>query len=167
MAYELFYAFATTSTTFEVAAFLIWFLLDLTFASVAIMSSVAPHKRRAKATRMVFGVLAGMLVLRVLTALFPDEREQLTAYWTGLLLQFPIGWGSVYLLLKRGDTKGHSLEIWLVLLRLSFSSSFLFFLFFLPLLFFLPCSSFSSFITIPASNITTQEPQLTRPHKTG
>lgn len=113
MAYELFYAFACTSTGFEVFSFLMWFLLDFSFATVAIMASVAPGKRRRVAIRMFFGVLAGILFLRVLVAYFPDEREQVTAYWTGLLLQFPIGWGSLYLLLKDRHTKGHSLEIWI------------------------------------------------------
>ena len=56
----------------------------------------------------------GVAFLRVLAAVWPDEREQVTAYWTGILLQLPIGWTSVYLLLSRGDAKGQSLEIWYV-----------------------------------------------------
>ncbi|KAL1297419.1 hypothetical protein AAFC00_004951 [Neodothiora populina] len=112
MAYELFYAFATTSTRFELLSFLMWFILDFSFASVAISSSIPPARRRTVATRMVFGVLIGICILYQLTQMFPDEREQKTAYWTGILLQFPIGWGSVYLLLKHRSTKGHSLEIW-------------------------------------------------------
>lgn len=112
MAYEIYYAFVTTSTTFELACFLVWFALDLSFASVAILSAYPPERRKLVAGRMVAGVVVGIAFFHAICQIWPDEREQVTAYWTGLLLQFPIGWGSVYLLLQRGDTKGHSLEIW-------------------------------------------------------
>jgi hypothetical protein len=65
-----------------------------------------------KAVQICGGLLAGIVVLRILSLIFPDEREQVTAYWTGILLQLPVGWVSVYLLLKHQDTKGHSIEIW-------------------------------------------------------
>lgn len=112
MAYELYYAFATTSTRFELGAFLIWFLFDASFALVAIFSAYPRAERRAALLRVLLGVAVGIAVLRFLAATYPDEREQTTAYWTGILLQFPIGWGSVYLLLRDGSTRGHSLEIW-------------------------------------------------------
>lgn len=112
MAYEIYYAFATTSTSFEKVSFLAWFLLDVSFAAVAILSAYRPERRRLVATRMVVGVLVGLLFFHGLCLRFPDEREQVTAYWTGLLLQLPIGWGSLYLLVQRQETKGHSLEIW-------------------------------------------------------
>lgn len=112
MAYEIYYAFVTTSTTFERVCFMAWFGLDASFAAVAVLSAYAPEKRRLVAGRLVAGVVAGVAFLHALCQYFPDEREQVTAYWTGLLLQLPIGWGSVYLLLQRGDTKGQSLEIW-------------------------------------------------------
>ncbi|KAI5370033.1 Putative terpene cyclase PaxB [Septoria linicola] len=112
MAYEIYYAFATTTTTFERLSFLMWFLLDVSFAIVAVLSAYRPERRRIVASRLLGGVLAGVGFLRILCSYFPDEREQVTAYWTGLLLQLPIGWGSLYLLLSKRDTKGHSLEIW-------------------------------------------------------
>lgn len=40
------------------------------------------------------------------------RREQLTAYWIDILLELPIGWVSVYVLLKRGDNKGQPTETW-------------------------------------------------------
>jgi len=43
---------------------------------------------------------------------WPDEREQLTALWTGVYPELPIGKGQVYYLLNRGNTRGKSLEIW-------------------------------------------------------
>lgn len=112
MAYEIYYAFATTSTVFEKISFLAWFLLDVSFAAVAILSAYRPERRKLVTTRMVVGVLVGLLFFHGLCLCWPDEREQVTAYWTGLLLQLPIGWGSLYLLIQRGETKGHSLEIW-------------------------------------------------------
>lgn len=112
MAYEVYYAVVTTTTRFERFAFFAWFLLDAAFACVAIGRAYPRAVRGAMASWLVAGVLGGVGMLRVLGWYWPDEREQVTAYWTGLALQLPIGWGSVVLLMKRGDTKGQSLEIW-------------------------------------------------------
>lgn len=112
MAYELFYAFATTSTSFEKLAFLIWFEMDVVFATIAIRHAHASHQRWPLARNMVGGCVAAILGLRLLATLYPDEREQVTAYWTGILLQFPIGWTCVFSLWKHHDTRGHSLEMW-------------------------------------------------------
>ncbi len=114
MSYEIYYAFVTTSTTFELVCFLAWFMLDASFAAVAVVSAYPQQKRRTVTLRLVFGVLAGIAVFHALCKMFPDEREQVTAYWTGLLLQLPIGWGQVYYLLSWRNTKGQSLETWLV-----------------------------------------------------
>ena len=46
---------------------------------------------------------------------WPDEREQKTAFWSGLYLELPIGWGQIYYLVKNENTNGQSLEIWSVL----------------------------------------------------
>lgn len=112
MAYEVFYAFVTTSTRFEFWAFLTWFLLDFTGTVFATFTVVPKGQRLSSMYRSIVGFVLCLGVLRALTAIFPDEREQLTAYWTGILLQFPVGWFSVWLLLSRRNTKGHSLEIW-------------------------------------------------------
>lgn len=112
MAYEIFYAYATTTTAFERVSFSMWFLLDLTFAVVTILSTRAPGTRVPVVKRMILGVLAFLAFFWKVAQMFPDEREQITAYWTGLALQFPIGWGSLYLLIKNRNAKGHSLEIW-------------------------------------------------------
>lgn len=112
MAYEIFYAYATTTTTFERISFSIWFLLDFTFAVVTILSTYTPGSRAPVVKRMIIGVLASLAFFWKVADIWPDEREQFTAYWTGLALQFPIGWGSLYLLLSKRDTKGHGLEIW-------------------------------------------------------
>ena len=58
------------------------------------------------------GFCVGVLALYILSAIFPDDRQQIMAYWTGILLELPVGWVSVYWLVKRQDTKGHSIEIW-------------------------------------------------------
>ncbi|KAK5114057.1 hypothetical protein LTR85_010363 [Meristemomyces frigidus] len=114
MAYEIYYAFTTTSTAFEKLCFLVWFAMDATFVAVALAYAYKPHQRKPVIWRMLVGVPLGVAFLHMLCQYYPDEREQLTAYWTGTLLELPIGWGSVYMLLKRGDTKGQSLEIWWV-----------------------------------------------------
>ncbi|TKA26369.1 hypothetical protein B0A50_05148 [Salinomyces thailandicus] len=112
ISYEVYYAFTVTSTTFERLAFLVWFLLDIGFATVAIKCAYPADKRKAVSLRMVSGVVVGVAFYHALGLYFPDERQQVTAYWTGLALQFPIGWGAVLRLLN-GDAKGQSIEIWL------------------------------------------------------
>jgi hypothetical protein len=62
--------------------------------------------------KLVWMTVPGMGFLWAVGRMWPDEREQLTAFWMGVYLELPIGWGQVYYLLKRGDTKGQSLEIW-------------------------------------------------------
>ncbi|KAK5741610.1 hypothetical protein LTR17_003815 [Elasticomyces elasticus] len=113
MAYEIYYAFTTTSTNFELYCFLAWFLFDACFAAVAITSAYPREQRSAVTTRMVIGVGLGVAFLHWLCQIYPDERQQLTGYWTGALLELPIGWGALYYLVQRGDTKGQSLEIWM------------------------------------------------------
>ncbi|KAE8152011.1 hypothetical protein BDV25DRAFT_151761 [Aspergillus avenaceus] len=113
MVYEIYYAFTTTTTWFEKLAFLVWFEFDLAFCAVAIRQAHGPDQRKRLARNMLLGVLAGLLFLHWLTGLYPDEREQVTAYWTGILLQLPIGWVCLYYLWRDHDTSGHSLEMWL------------------------------------------------------
>jgi hypothetical protein len=93
-------------------SFLVWFGLDIAFTTEVVLCVYAPGQRLAIIEKIISGFLAGLLILCTLTAIFPDERQQLTAYWTGILLELPVGWVSVYLLLHNRDTKGHSIEIW-------------------------------------------------------
>jgi hypothetical protein len=114
MAYEIFYAFTITSTRSEKLAFLAWFELDLSFVIVALQKAHTPAERRVIRRNMILGCLAGIAFLWMLTRRYPDEREQVTAYWTGIILQLPIGWICLYQLWEGQSTKGHSLEIWYV-----------------------------------------------------
>lgn len=117
MAYELYYAYVCTTTTFQRACFFVWFLFDITFVTVAIKYAYKKGQRRWTVAKLCWQVPAWIAVLWVAGQWWPDEREQKTAFWTGLYLELPIGWGQVWYLLKRRDTKGQSLEIWYVLLR--------------------------------------------------
>lgn len=112
MAYELFYALKTTSTSFELASFMAWFLFDVTFTGVAIFSAYPKARRNGTIMRTIALVVGGIIFLRYLCMLYPDEREQVTAFWTGVVLQLPISVVSLGLVLFKQDTKGHSLEIW-------------------------------------------------------
>jgi len=112
MAYELYYAFATTSTPLELACFILWFLFDIAFVGVALYSAYPAHRRSLVLLRLVLGVGAGVVFLHYLCLLYPSEREQCTAFWVGVLLQLPISVGSLYLLIVERDVRGHSLEIW-------------------------------------------------------
>lgn len=87
--------------------------MDFTFAAITIRSTIRPAKRWACITKMILGFVIGIVILKGLSIIYPDDREQLTAYWTGILLQLPVSVGSLWLLLKDQHTKGHSLEIWI------------------------------------------------------
>ena len=112
MAYELYYAFATTTTSFEFWCFILWFVFDVACAAIALIAAYEPQRRSAIIVRMIVGVAAGLACLKWLCTLYPDDREQVTAFWVGVVLQFPISWGTLWLLVWTRDTRGHSLEIW-------------------------------------------------------
>jgi hypothetical protein len=112
MAYEIYYAYVCTTTTFQRACFFVWFLFDITFVTVALKYAYADGERRRTVWKLIWQVPAWMAFLWAVGQYWPDEREQKTAFWTGLYLELPIGWGQVYYLLKNENTKGQSLEIW-------------------------------------------------------
>lgn len=91
---------------------MLWFILDAIFATTAVLSTYAPGQRHIIIPQILGGLLLGVLGLYILSVIFPDDRQQITAYWTGILLELPVGWVSIYLLVKRQDTKGQSIEIW-------------------------------------------------------
>ena len=116
LSYELHYAVVMTSTAFELGCFLMWFLFDLAFVGVAIASDTryAGQARRLVVGKMIAGTIAGFGFYHWACTIWPDEREQVTAYWTGWLLQFAISLGTLIILLRDGDVRGQSLEIWYV-----------------------------------------------------
>lgn len=114
MAYEIYYAYVCTTTTFQRACFFVWFLFDITFVTVALRYAYSDGERRKTVVKLLWQVPAWMLFLYWCGRQWPDEREQKTAFWTGLYLELPIGWGQIWYLVKRGDTKGQNLEIWYV-----------------------------------------------------
>ncbi|KAL2835290.1 hypothetical protein BDW59DRAFT_168525 [Aspergillus cavernicola] len=114
LAYELYYAFATTSSRTERVCFLVWFELDLAFVGIALWRVYAHDQRQRIAAEMAIYLVLALAGLKFLAYLYPDDLEKVTAYWTGILLQLPIGWAYVYWLLVHRSTLGHSLEMWLV-----------------------------------------------------
>lgn len=113
MAYEIYYAYVCTTTTFQRACFFVWFLFDITFVTVALNYAYKLNERKRAVWMLSWQVPAWIAFLWAVGQYWPDEREQKTAFWTGLYLELPIGWGQIYYLIKRGDTKGQSLEIWI------------------------------------------------------
>jgi len=112
MAYEIFYAVVTTDTAFERWCFSAWFAFDVAFVGVALRFAYAPEKRRGVAGRTAGLTILWLGVFWGLTKVWPDEREQVTGFWTGVGLQLWINWGSLVLLWREGIVRGHSLEIW-------------------------------------------------------
>ena len=112
MAYEIYYAYVCTTTTFQRACFFVWFLFDITFVTVALKYAYADAERRQTVVKLTWQVPAWMVFLWWIGQVWPDEREQKTAFWSGLYLELPVGWGQIYYLFKNENTKGQSLEIW-------------------------------------------------------
>jgi heme/copper-type cytochrome/quinol oxidase subunit 4 len=79
---------------------------------VAIRFAYPAAERRRVAARTAAGTMLGLMIFWALAKKWPDEREQLTGFWTGIMLQLPINWGSLWVLVRDQSTKGHSLEIW-------------------------------------------------------
>lgn len=114
MAYEIYYAYVCTSTAFQRACFFVWFLFDITFVTVALRYAYARGERERTMVKLLWQTPAWMAFLWYVGTVWPDEREQKTAFFTGLYLELPIGWGQIWYLVQRRDTKGQSLEIWYV-----------------------------------------------------
>ncbi|KAF2824227.1 hypothetical protein CC86DRAFT_326757 [Ophiobolus disseminans] len=113
MAYEMYYAYVCTTTTLQRACFFVWFLFDITFVGTALRFAYPEGERRRTMGKLMWQVPAWGVFLWACGRAWPDEREQKTAFWTGLYLELPIGWGQVYYLVRNGNTKGQSLEIWI------------------------------------------------------
>ena len=119
MAYEIFYAVATTTTAqgegsgaLERAGVFAWFVFDALFVAVAVRFGYPEGKRWRVAARTVGLTVVLLGVFRGVAWWWPDEREQITGFWTGVGLQFVINWGSLVILWGDGGTRGQSLEIW-------------------------------------------------------
>lgn len=102
----------TTSTLLERTLFLVWSQLDITFIALTLWRVYGFDKGKRIAGEILVYCIAAIAFYRYLGYLYPDDREQLTAYWTGILLELPAGWVSVYTLMKNRSTLGHSLEMW-------------------------------------------------------
>jgi hypothetical protein len=107
----MYYPFVVASSKLQVIGCLVWLLLDLRFTYTAIVYACPSHRRLSVTVRSAFGTIAGVALFRLLGQYFPDEGEQVTAYWTGWFLEMPVGWVSLWYLQQHG-IKGQSLEIW-------------------------------------------------------
>lgn len=79
---------------------------------IALYYACPERRRRIVLARIVSGVVAVMLLLHILGKIFPDDNEQITAYWTGWSLETPFAWILLWYLYTRDDTRGQSLELW-------------------------------------------------------
>lgn len=112
MAYELYYAFATTTTRLERICFLVAFQLDIPLIAIGLWHGYGPGQRKRIAGEMLVYFIIALAGLRYLGYLYPNDREQITAYWSGILMELPTGWVWAYGLVKHRSLRGHSLEIW-------------------------------------------------------
>jgi hypothetical protein len=92
MVNELSYSFFfTTSTRLEFWCFLVWFLVDFIGTVLATVTVIPPGRRLASMGKTAVVFILCLPFFRVLIEVSPDEREQLTAQWTGILLHFSLG----------------------------------------------------------------------------
>lgn len=111
LAWELFYWIVLASTPVERYGYGVWFVADLVHAVIVIRYGYAGQKWQA-AQRMCCGVCIFVFGFWMISVYNPDHQS--SAFWTGLLMQVPISWGSLYDIIRGEDMKGHSLEIWFV-----------------------------------------------------
>ena len=111
MAWELFYWLVVASTSFERYGCGVWFVADLLLAAVTVRFEYANHMWQAT-WLMCRGVCIFVLSFWVISVSNPDHQS--SGFWTGLLLQGSISWGSLCEIVHGEDMKGHSLEIWFV-----------------------------------------------------
>lgn len=111
LAWELYYWIVLSSTPLERIGYSAWFVTDLIHAALVIRYAYAGRTRQA-AQRMCRGVCISLFGLWVVSVFNPDHQN--SAFWTGLVLQMLISWGSLYDLVCGEGVKGHSLEIWFV-----------------------------------------------------
>ena len=112
VAYEVYYPFVVTTSKLQTLGCLAWVFLDLRFVYVSIRYACPPEKQLGVAVRSILGTVVGAACLHTLGKYFPDEGEQVTAYWTGFLLVLPVGYICLYHLWKHPHNKGQSLELW-------------------------------------------------------
>ena len=114
IAWELFYGLVTPKTLIEVVTFPVWVLLDLGFTTTYILYSTPIRERRACLASIVVYILFFLSLLLTLTIFYPDDGQQLTAYWTGILLELPIGWFELYALFGKQEDSGLAIATWYV-----------------------------------------------------
>lgn len=89
-----------------------WFALDLVFTSTLATYGTYRGRRRDRAYFISTMVMVFLLALKILTITYPDDGQQMTAYWTGILLQLPLGWVHVMLLYQTRQVGLLNIEIW-------------------------------------------------------
>ena len=111
LAWELFYWIVLASTSFERIGYGAWFATDLIYVTVTVRYEYADQIWQAT-WRICRGVCVFVLGFWIFSFFYHDHQS--SAFWTGLVMQVCISWGSLYNIARREDMKGHSLEIWFV-----------------------------------------------------
>ncbi len=97
------------SNTFEHITFLAWFVADLCMVCVAVICGAHGNRFRTAKRLFVANVLALLLHSVIARSV---SSPVIAASFTGVFEQVRLSWWSVYDLIEKQDTRGHSLEIW-------------------------------------------------------
>ena len=114
IAWELFYGIFTPKLFIERITFPAWVILDLGFITSYILYSTPAREQRARVASIVLYTTLFLLLLRGLTVYYPDDGQQLTAFWTGILLELPVGWFELYALFGKQADSGVAIVTWYV-----------------------------------------------------
>lgn len=91
IAWELFYGLVVPTSLWQHVGFLVWFALDIIFVAVIVRYGSFRGRRRDRAKGVIVLALVLLLALYKVSRWYSDDGQQMTAYWSGILLQMPCG----------------------------------------------------------------------------
>ena len=98
------------TTTFEHISFLGMAAADLCFCTVVVMYGSQGYRRNTAQT-IVFSTVIQIPLHWALNRYLVSDTDA-TALYTGMECQIRLSWISDWDLVLRGDSRGHSMEIW-------------------------------------------------------
>lgn len=97
---------------FERLLFPTVFLLDVALVTTVILYGTPNGKRWERTISTVVTTSLFLSIIWTTASFYPDDGQNFTGYWLGLLLELPVGYQDVYIIWHQRDTKGHAIEVW-------------------------------------------------------
>lgn len=103
VAWELFYGIAVPTSLWQRVGSFVWFALDMIFFTAIVIYGNFEGRRRDHATSVRVLALVFLLAPCKVTESCSDDGQQMTAYWSGVLLQLPAGWITIFPIWRTRD----------------------------------------------------------------